>query len=123
MLDLAAVEAAAADGLTDGQIAARVGVCADTLASRLRDTPDVAAALARGRGRALGVLENTAFRCAEKALDDPRYQRTLLAVLRQRAGWADPSLAPGAAPPPDADRAALVARVEALEAHARAASD
>lgn len=88
-LDLGRVEELAAEGLTEGQIARQLGVCADTMTARKKDQAGVIEALARGRGKAIGTIENVAFQAAMKAVDDPRYQTSMIFWLKCMAGWKE----------------------------------
>lgn len=89
VLDPAAVEAAAARGLAEYQIAAQLGVSQDTFTARKRDTPEVEAALARGRARAVGTVENAMFEAASKVNEDPRYITAAIFWLKAKAGWKE----------------------------------
>lgn len=51
-IDLKAVEDAAAEGLTEAEVAARLGISTDTIGRRKKDSADFAAAIKRGKSRA-----------------------------------------------------------------------
>jgi hypothetical protein len=89
LIDPADVERHAARGLAEYQIAAQLGVSQDTFTARKRDTPEVEAALQRGRQRAIGEIENVAFEAAKKAGEDPRYTTAMIFWLKARAGWKE----------------------------------
>ena len=91
-VDTEAVERHAAAGLAEYQIAAALGMSADTFTKRKRDTPGVAEALARGRAAAIGTVENVAYRCATQAATDPRYQASMMFWLKANAGWKERSV-------------------------------
>lgn len=88
-LDVERVEELAAAGLTEGQIARQLGVCQDTFTKRKKDQDGVVEALARGRKKAIGTIENVAFQAAMKAGDDPRYQTSMIFWLKCQAGWKE----------------------------------
>ena len=116
-IDVAAVEKHAAAGLAEYQIAAAVGVSADTFTKRKRDTPGVAEALARGRTAAIGQIENAAYECALKAVGDSRYQTSMIFWLKVNAGWKERTVVETVqADEVDDRRDALIERVRALSA-------
>ena len=88
-LDVEACEREAAKGLAEYQVAAALGVSADTLTRCKADQPGVAEALQRGRQAAVGRLENAAYTCALKAESMPQYQTSLIFWLKTQAGWKE----------------------------------
>lgn len=88
-LDVEAVEREAARGLAEYQVAAVLGVSADTMTRCKREQPGVAEALERGRATAIGVIENVMFESAKQAATTPSYQTSAIFWLKARAGWKD----------------------------------
>ena len=64
-------------------------MCQNTFAKRKGDVPALAEALKRGKRAARGTIENVAFACAKKALEDPRYQASMIFWLKAKAGWQE----------------------------------
>lgn len=60
-IDLKAVEDAAADGLNEAEVAARLGISADTIGRRKKDTAGFADAIKKGRARADAEVSNQLF--------------------------------------------------------------
>lgn len=90
-IDPKEVEKAAAEGLVEYQIAEALGICQDTFTKRKQEEPEIAEALKRGKRSARGRIENTAFKCAQKAETDHRYQTSLIFWLKAQAGWKERS--------------------------------
>ncbi|MEM1096235.1 MAG: hypothetical protein AAGJ10_16675 [Bacteroidota bacterium] len=88
-VDVAEVERLAARGLTEGQIAKQLGVSPDTMTARKVDQEGVVEAIAAGRRRAIGVVENVAFEAALKAKEDHRFQTSAIFWLKCNAGWKE----------------------------------
>jgi len=65
-IDLAAVESAAADGLTEGEVAARLGISQDTITRRKKSSADFADAIKRGRARADAEVTSQLFKKVRK---------------------------------------------------------
>jgi transposase len=115
VLDVAAVEKAAADGLAEYQVAERLGVSADTLTRCKREQPGVADALARGKAAAVGEIENVLYECARLARTDPRYQTSAIFFLKAKGGWTERTvIAVEDADEQRTERSALAERVRAL---------
>ena len=114
-LDIEAVERHAVAGLAEYQIAAQLGVSADTFTKRKRDQAGLAESLARGRQSAIGRIENAAYTCALQAVGDPRYQASMIFWLKVNAGWKERTVVETAQTDDAGDsREALLARVHAL---------
>lgn len=60
-IDLAAVEAAAADGLNEAEVAARLGISVNTLGRRKRDLEGFGDAIKRGKAKADAEVSNALF--------------------------------------------------------------
>lgn len=60
-IDASAVEAAAADGLTEAEVAARLGISLSTLARRKRDFDTFDTAIKRGRAKADAEVSSQLF--------------------------------------------------------------
>lgn len=61
-IDLKAVEAAAADGLTEGEVAARLGISQQTITRRKKDSVDFVDAIKRGQARAHAEVSSQLFK-------------------------------------------------------------
>lgn len=88
-LDPAEVERLATEGLAEYQIAARLGVCQDTLTARKKESEEIREALKRGRRRAHGTIANALFEAAKKVTDDPRYSTVAIWYSKAQMGWKE----------------------------------
>jgi transposase len=61
-IDLKAVEDAAADGLTEAEVAARLNISEDTISRRKKDSADFAEAIKRGKARANAEVSSQLFK-------------------------------------------------------------
>ena len=61
-IDLKAVEDAAADGLTEGEVAARLGISQQTITRRKKDSVDFVDAIKRGQARAHAEVSSQLFK-------------------------------------------------------------
>lgn len=61
-IDLRAVEDAAADGLTEAEVAARLGISQQTITRRKKDSVDFVEAIKRGRARADAEVSSQLFK-------------------------------------------------------------
>ena len=114
-LDVAACEREAAKGLAEYQVAAALGVSADTLTRCKADQPGVAEALQRGRQAAVGRIENAAYACALKAETVPQYQTSMIFWLKTQAGWKERQVVETVQTDDAGEsRDALLARIRAL---------
>ena len=114
-VDVEAVQREAARGLAEYQVAAALGVSADTLTRCKREQAGVAEALARGKRAAVGEIENVMYECARQAREDPRYQTSAIFWLKCWAGWKERTVIETVTPDADSsDRTALAERVRAL---------
>ncbi len=115
LLDPVAVEAHAAKGLAEYQIAAALGVSQDTFAARKKEQPGVADALTRGKQAAIGEIENAMFECAKLARTNPKYQTSAIFWLKCNAGWKERTVVETVTHEDDATaRGSLLARINAL---------
>lgn len=115
VIDVEACEREAAKGLAEYQVAAKLGVSADTLTRCKRDQPGVSEALQRGRRAAVGRVENAAYACALKATENAQYQTLMIFWLKTQAGWKERQVVETVQTDETGDsRDALVARVVAL---------
>lgn len=58
LIDLKKVEALAADGLCEGEIAAALGFCQDTLINHKRENSEISVAIKRGKAKADGEVSS-----------------------------------------------------------------
>lgn len=65
-IDLKAVEDAAAEGLTEAEVAARLGVSVDTLGRRKKDIAEFAEAIKRGKARADAEVSSQLFKKVQR---------------------------------------------------------
>jgi hypothetical protein len=90
--DLARVEELAAQGLTNLQIAACLGICEDTLYTKQRQLTEFSEAIRRGKAKGISQVANALFQAAVKGSVP-----AAMFFLKSRAGWQD-------APPPASEQ-------------------
>lgn len=83
-LDLAEVERLAGLGLTQGQIAASLGISEDTLGRRKKDSADFAAAIEKGAAFAASEIANVIYDAAKKG-----DMTAAIFYAKARMGWRD----------------------------------
>lgn len=83
-IDLAKVEALAANGLTQQQIAASLGISERTLYNSKRDNADFAEAIKRGKAKGIAVVTN-------KLMEQCKNGNTtaIIFFLKTQAGWKE----------------------------------
>ena len=84
--DRQAVEDLAARGLTEGQIAAALGISHDTLINKKREFSEFSEAIARGKAKGVETIANVLFDKAQAG-----NLTAIIFYLRTRGGWHEPA--------------------------------
>ena len=83
-IDLAKVESLAANGLTQEQIAAALGISETTLHQRKRDSADFAAAIKRGKAKGIALVTNKLMESIKGG-----NMTGMIFFLKTQAGWKE----------------------------------
>ena len=83
-IDLKQVEKLASIGLNEGQVAAALGICQDTLTSRKRKYSDFSDALKAGQAKGIATVANNLFEQSK----DGNVSAGIF-FMKNRAGWSD----------------------------------
>jgi len=83
-IDLKQVESLAANGLTQEQIAAALGISETTLHQRKRDSADFAAAIKRGKAKGIALVTNKLMESIKGG-----NMTGMIFFLKTQAGWKE----------------------------------
>ena len=83
-IDLKQVESLAANGLTQEQIAAALGISESTLHQRKRDSADFAAAIKRGKAKGIALVTNKLMESIKGG-----NMTGMIFFLKTQAGWKE----------------------------------
>ena len=83
-IDLKQVESLAANGLTQEQIAAALGISESTLHQRKRDCADFAAAIKRGKAKGIALVTNKLMESIKGG-----NMTGMIFFLKTQAGWKE----------------------------------
>lgn len=83
-IDLDKVEALAANGLTQQQIADSLGISESTLYERKRENTDFAEAIKRGRAKGIAVVTNALMKKVKEG-----NVTAMIFFLKSQAGWKE----------------------------------
>lgn len=83
-IDLATVEAMAANGLTQQQIADSLGISVSTLYSRQRESEEFEEAIKRGKAKGVAVVTNELMKQVKSG-----NVTAMIFFLKARAGWKE----------------------------------
>ena len=83
-IDLKQVESLAANGLTQEQIAAALGISETTLHQRKRDSADFAAAIKRGKAKGIALVTNKLMESIKGG-----NMTAMIFFLKTQAGWKE----------------------------------
>ena len=83
-IDLNKVESLAANGLTQEQIAAALGISESTLHQRKRDSADFAAAIKRGKAKGIALVTNKLMESIKGG-----NMTGMIFFLKTQAGWKE----------------------------------
>lgn len=83
-IDLNKVESLAANGLTQEQIAAALGISETTLHQRKRDSADFAAAIKRGKAKGIALVTNKLMESIKGG-----NMTGMIFFLKTQAGWKE----------------------------------
>jgi len=86
-IDLKQVESLAANGLTQEQIAAALGISETTLHQRKRDSADFAAAIKRGKAKGIALVTNKLMESIKGG-----NMTGMIFFLKTQAGWRETSV-------------------------------
>ena len=86
-IDLKQVESLAANGLTQEQIAAALGISESTLHQRKRDSADFAAAIKRGKAKGIALVTNKLMESIKGG-----NMTGMIFFLKTQAGWKETNL-------------------------------
>jgi transcriptional regulator with XRE-family HTH domain len=86
-IDLKQVESLAANGLTQEQIAAALGISESTLHQRKRDSADFAAAIKRGKAKGIALVTNKLMESIKAG-----NMTGMIFFLKTQAGWKETNL-------------------------------
>ena len=85
-IDLKQVESLAANGLTQEQIAAALGISESTLHKRKQENPEFTAAIKRGKAKGIALVTNKLMESIKGG-----NMTAMIFFLKTQAGWKEPA--------------------------------